>query len=234
MRNFKKLVALSAATVMALTMSVSAFAEVTASSSDSRFGDYADGAVTLASTDMINEDNQWTVVVISADKQNDTLTAEDLYYINQGTSGDTFWTDGMGTKTELEAGDYILRIGGETITSAEDLIEIPFTLTEKITETGKTIVFIWGDVNADDKADATDAGNILGKIVGGTATVGSSEYAIGETVVDDIIWGDVNADGKADATDAGNILGKIVGGTATAGTSEYAIGETVTLTVPQN
>jgi hypothetical protein len=110
MRNFKKLVALSAATVMALTMSVSAFAEITASSSDSRFGDYADGAVTLASTDMINEDNQWTVVVISADKQNDTLTAEDLYYINQGTSGDTFWTDGMGTKTELEAGYYILRI----------------------------------------------------------------------------------------------------------------------------
>jgi hypothetical protein len=123
---------------------------------------------------MINEDNQWTVVVISADKQNDTLTAEDLYYINQGTSGDTFWTDGMGTKTELEAGDYILRIGGETITSAEDLIEIPFTLAEK--STGREVQL--GECDGITAAiDSGDAITILKHFAGSVTLTGDALIA---------------------------------------------------------
>lgn len=152
MKNFKKVIALGSAVMMSLTMSVSAFAAAgTATAS------YKDGFVKLSGTEDINAENQWTVVVISKADQNATLTADKLYYINQGTSGDTFWTNGMGTKVELEDGDYIVRIGGETITNAEDLIEIELTVAT--TPVGPT--YKLGDVNADDAINMGDAAAVL-------------------------------------------------------------------------
>ena len=133
MKKIKKLVACLSAAAIAMTVGVSAFAATAT---------YEDGFVKVADAP-IDAEHQWTVVVIAADKADATLTAEDLYYINQGTSGEAFWTNGMGTKTELTDGDYIVRIGGETITDPGQLIEIP--LKVESSTTGKT--YTYGDVN---------------------------------------------------------------------------------------
>lgn len=226
MRNLKKMAALGAAAVMALSMNVSAFAAATGTATAS----YSGGKVLLDSLADIDATHQWTVVVIDVADQNANLTADKLYYINQGTSGDAFWSDGMGTKTELAAGDYIVRIGGETIDTTDKLIEIPLKVTSG--STGTDFTFLWGDVNADGSADSADASSILGTFVGNPAKVGSSTYAIGETVIDGVIWGDVNADGSADSADASSILGTFVGNPAKVGSSIYSIGESVTITIP--
>jgi hypothetical protein len=65
-------------------------------------------------------------------------------------------------------------------------------------------------------------------LAGGAAKVGSSEYAIGETVKG-VIWGDVNASTAVTSADANDILVMLAGGAAKVGSSEYAIGEEVTL-----
>ena len=167
MRNLKKMAALGAAAVMALSMNVSAFAEVTASSSDARFGSYTGGVAKLANTDMIDADNQWTVVLIDADKATANLAADDLYYINQGTNADDFWlTNGMGTKVDLATlvsaenttKNFIIRIGGETISDSIGIIEIPFTL--KYGSSGE-VTWTYGDVNGDGSVDLDDAMEIL-------------------------------------------------------------------------
>ena len=185
MKNFKKVIALGSAVMMSLTMGVSALAAT---------ADYEDGFVKLTGIDeVINAENQWTVVVIDAAKQNATLTAEDLYYINQGTSGDAFWTDGMGTKVELEDGDYIVRIGGETITSADDLIEI--TLTVSSTPEGP--VYILGDVDNNQVINATDAAWILTKYGNSATVLPTPDYVA-----------DVDGNEVINATDAAWVLTK--------------------------
>lgn len=206
MKNFKKVIALGSAVMMSLTMGVSAFA-ATAS--------YEGGFVKLADIDgVINAENQWTVVVIDAAKQNDTLAAEDLYYINQGTSGDAFWTDGMGTKVELTEGDYIVRIGGETLTQVE---EIPFS----ISTTPEGVQVIWGDVDLSTVVDANDAGAVLDSLIGGNKIYG--DYTIGEAFVGTTLWGDVDLSGVVDANDAGAVLDSLIGGNKVYG--DYTIGE---------
>jgi hypothetical protein len=168
MKNFKKVIALGSAVMMSLTMSVSAFAAAgTATAS------YKDGFVKLSGTEDINAENQWTVVVISKADQNATLTADKLYYINQGTSGDTFWTNGMGTKTELTEGEYIIRIGGETITSADDLIEIPLTIQSEVV----TPTYTPGDCDGMVGITTNDATAIAKALVGSLTLTGDAALA---------------------------------------------------------
>ena len=142
-----------------MTFGVSAFAATAT---------YEDGFVKLADAP-IDAEHQWTVVVISADKADSTLVAEDLYYINQGTNGEAFWTDGMGTKTELTDGEYIVRIGGETITDPGQLIEIPLTVSS--TPVGP--IYTLGDVNLDTSIDMGDAAAVLNHFLGDSLIVQS-------------------------------------------------------------
>lgn len=197
MRNLKKMAALGAAAVMALSMNVSAFAAATGTAKAS----YSGGKVLLNSLADIDATHQWTVVVIDVADQNANLTADKLYYINQGTSGDAFWTDGMGTKTELAAGDYIVRIGGETIDTTDKLIEIPLKVS---TSTGgKTLTFKWGDITLDDSIDVSDA---LAALYYGAGeqknyTRDDATYTIGNNY-GDFTWGDITGDSSIDVSDA--------------------------------
>lgn len=157
MRNLKKMAALGAAAVMALSMNVSAFAAATGTAKAS----YSGGKVLLNSLADIDATHQWTVVVIDVADQNANLTADKLYYINQGTSGDAFWTDGMGTKTELAAGDYIVRIGGETIDTIDKLIEIPLKVSS-----GEEPTYVLGDVDGVPGINANDATTVAKHVAG--------------------------------------------------------------------
>lgn len=143
MKNFKKVVAAAAAVAMTMSIGVSAFAEATAS--------YADGKVNVSGVTMDNG-KQYTVIVIAAEKADATLEAADLYYINQGDNGEAFWTNGLGVKEDLAAGDYIARIGGEDLA---EVIEIPFT----VGAAGE--VHLYGDVTEDEFVDIDDAMEIL-------------------------------------------------------------------------
>lgn len=228
MRNLKKMAALGAAAVMALSMNVSAFAAATSTAKAS----YSGGKVLLDSLADIDATHQWTVVVIDVADQNANLTADKLYYINQGTSGDTFWTSGMGTKTELAAGDYIVRIGGETIDTADKLIEIPLKVASS--STGKEVTITIGDVNGVDGVNTVDANYILAYLAGGSAAVGGA-YSINETVTDvngnSIVFGDVNGADGVNTVDANYVLAYLAGGSANVG-GAAGINETYTITVP--
>lgn len=185
MKKIKKLVACLSAAAIAMTVGVSAFAATAT---------YEDGFVKVADAP-IDAEHQWTVVVIAADKADATLTAEDLYYINQGTSGEAFWTNGMGTKTELADGEYIVRIGGETITDPGQLIEIP--LKVESSTTGKT--YTYGDVNNSGAIDLDDVMEVI------------YYYNFMSSVFDDgaswrITAGDVNKTGEVDLDDAMEII----------------------------
>ena len=166
MKNFKKIAAFGIAAAMTMSMGVSAFAEVTASSTDAKFGSYTGGVAKLANVAMIDTTNQWTVVIIDKDKENANLTADDLYYINQGTGSENFWvTNGMGTKVDLTTlvsesaptKNFIIRIGGETISDTTGIIEIPFTINYNSGE----VTWTYGDVNGDGSVDLDDAMEIL-------------------------------------------------------------------------
>ena len=153
MKNFKKIVAFAAACACALTVSAPAFAEVTTTAS------YNEGIVKLNDTEAIDATNQWTVIIIKEADKNKQLQAEDLLYINQGTSAEKFWAeDGMGVLGgELADGDYICRIGGETISDAGDLIEIEFTVSS--TPQGREIQL--GDIDQENGIEPTDLGLLI-------------------------------------------------------------------------
>ena len=185
MRNLKKMAALGAAAVMALSMNVSAFAAATGTATAS----YSGGKVLLSSLADIDATHQWTVVVIDVADQNANLTADKLYYINQGTSGDTFWTDGMGTKTELKDGDYIVRIGGETIDTTDKLIEIPLKVST--TTEGRTLQL--GDVNFADGIGTPDINAILNHMTGLKILEGDALLVADANQADGVGTPDVNA-----------------------------------------
>lgn len=208
MKKFKKLIAGLSAAAMAMTVGVSAFAAQTGKATAS----YENGYVRLSNTSDINATNQWTVVIIPKAKQLSTLSDSDLLYINQGTDAEPFWTGtittnadstttvsgGMGVKGgTLPDGDYIVRIGGETITDANNLIEIALNVSS--TPTTKT--YTYGDVDNSGKIDNKDAMEILYK------------YARMKSVFDDgAAWrqtaANVNGDTKVDNKDAMEILYK--------------------------
>ena len=231
MRNLKKMAALGAAAVMALSMNVSSFAAATGTAKAS----YSGGKVLLSSLADIDATHQWTVVVIGVADQNANLTADKLYYINQGTSGDAFWTDGMGTKTELAAGDYIVRIGGETIDTTDKLIEIPLKVTSG--STGKTITVKWGDITGDGSVDSGDALAALLNRVGVQESYNIDEYTVnvGDTF-GGYVWGDITGDGSVDSGDALAALLNRVGvqESYSMNGTDISVGADVNITIAQN
>lgn len=187
MKNFKKVVAAAAAVAMTMSIGVSAFADAAA--------EYADGKVNVSGVTMDNG-KQYTVIVIAAEKADDTLEAADLYYINQGDNGETFWTNGLGVKEDLADGNYIVRIGGEDLA---EVIEIPFTVAT--TPVGTTYKF--GDVNNDTAVSNSDALNIM--FYGADMASCFDGYTVGDG---SWIWiaADVNKDGTVSNSDALNIM----------------------------
>ena len=171
MKNFKKIAAFGIAAAMTMSMGVSAFAEVAASSTDTKFGSYTGGVAKLANTKMLDTTHQWTVVIIDKDKETANLTADDLYYINQGTGSEDFWvTNGMGTKVDLTTlvsestptKNFIIRIGGETISDTTGIIEIPFVINYNSGEPS----YILGDSDGDGLIKISDATLIVDYILG--------------------------------------------------------------------
>jgi len=207
MKNFKRLVAAALAATMALALSVSAFAAeptITATSTDTTyFNEYADGALTLKSG-ALTQEGQLTVVIIDAEKANATLTGDDLYYINQGTNGETFWTTGMGTKVDLTtlvnetttSKEFIVRIGG---TNLQNLIEVPLTVTYNAA-TPDTPTYILGDVTEDGNILLNDATAVL------RAVAGLIELSSNQTLA-----ADVTKDSNILLNDATTILRKVAG-----------------------
>ena len=175
--KMKKLVAIGAAAAMSMAMCVNAFAAITVSSEDSKFGSYADGVAKLADDSAIDATHQWTVVIIDAEKENSNLQASDLYYINQGTSAEGFWvTNGMGTKVDLTTlvnettteKNFIIRIGGETITEAQGIIQVPF----KITYGSDAPKYTLGDVDGVTGINVNDATTVIKHLAGTVNLVG--------------------------------------------------------------
>lgn len=235
MKNLKKFAAFGIAAAMTVSMGVSAFAEVNVTSDNAKFGSYTGGIAKLANTEMLNETNQWTVVIIDKDKETANLTADDLYYINQGTGSEDFWvTNGMGTKVDLTTlvsestptKNFIIRIGGETISDTTGIIEIPFTLTFDAGTGRTTIEFLCGEVNNDGVVDLSDVTDLISAYLGGnkkfTSSIGdvlvydSSDFAdadgVAYTFSNGYTWGDINGDGAVDLSDVTDLISAYLGG----------------------
>jgi len=197
MKNFKKIIAGAAALAMTMSMGVSVFADASAT--------YEDGFVQLTDAP-IDAVHQWTVVVISKANQNKAnLEAADLYYINQGTTGESFWTDGLGTKVDLPDGTYIVRIGGETIDDPEDLIEIEFTVSS--TPVGVSVQL--GDVDDSGVVNGGDINPIIQHILGATTLTGKAFFVA-----------DTDSSGVVNGGDINPIIQHILGATEL-GTATY-------------
>ena len=192
MKNFKKIAAFGIAAAMTMSMGVSAFAEVTASSTDTKFGSYTGGVAKLDNVAMIDTTNQWTVVIIDKDKETANLTADDLYYINQGTGSEDFWvTNGMGTKVDLTTlvsestptKNFIIRIGGETISDTTGIIEIPFTINYNSGDVNYKI----GDAYVDGVIDLADYSAVLNHVLGTALITDSVALKNADAYVDGVI-----------------------------------------------
>ena len=203
--KMKKLVAIGAAAAMSMAMCVNAFAAITVSSEDSKFGSYADGVAKLADVSAIDATHQWTVVIIDAEKENSNLQASDLYYINQGTSAEGFWvTNGMGTKVDLTTlvnettteKNFIIRIGGETITEAQSIIQVPF----KITYGSDAPKYTLGDVDGAAGININDATTVTKHVVGSVVLAGN-----------DLLAADVDGVKGVNINDATTITKYVVG-----------------------
>ena len=214
MKNLKKVAAFGLAAAMSVSMGVSAFADTyTPNTPENTTGNYTAPSDTvqenikLSSVNFMNDGEQYTVVLFKVDTNTDgsvniesanrTLVADDLLYINQGTKNEAFWvTDGMGPKgTKLADGTYILRIGGESVTS---VFEIPLIVN------GTKIVI--GDVNGDGKVTAADTGfvNAYCEVSDKEAYNKAVSLFIGQ-IINGYTIGDVNGDGKVTAADTGFI-----------------------------
>ena len=105
MKKFQKIVAIGAAFAMAMSMGVSAFAEdaVEGFVAD-KTHELAEGQTTYSTLKIADypitlgeADTQYTVILIPAVLENDTLTDDQILYLNQGERGELFWAN-MGTK----------------------------------------------------------------------------------------------------------------------------------------
>lgn len=180
----KKFIAMAAALACAMTVASPAFAAVTGQATAS----HDNGIVKLSSTADISADKQWTVVIIPKALQNETLAADDLLYINQGTSADEFWmAKGMGTKGgKLADGEYIIRIGGQAISTAADLIEIEL----KVGSEGRELQL--GDVDFADGIGTPDVNMILDYMLGTIALEGDALAVADVDQADGVGTPDVN------------------------------------------
>ena len=200
MKNLKEIVASFAAVAMVMSIGSVAFADgVTGSIS---VGEDHDTVSLTNYASIVDSSNQWTVIIIHKDKQlSETLTGEDLYYINQGTSADGFWTN-MGTKSVLADGDYLMRIGGTSLPNYE---EIEFT----VSSTPEGIEIQLGDTNDDGTVDISDVNPVIQHILKAVTLTGKAAKAA-----------DTNSDDTIDISDVNPIIQHILKA-STLGTALY-------------
>ena len=204
MKNFKRLAAAALAATMALALSVSAFAEVVATSDDNIT--YASAAATYGNTITAKDGTQMTVVIINKAKANTTLTGEDLLYINQDQEGVLSLTS-MGTKIDLlevdedgkakYAGDYLIRVGYYNESNVWTVAEGEFTVATK----ANAPTILYGDANQDEAIDIYDATLILKNYLG-------TDKIVGETALK---AADANRDNAVDIYDATLVLKDYLG-----------------------
>ena len=130
-------------------------------------------------TDLSAYEGQMTVLILNADTSE--IVAENIIYIDQTAAGEGIFQN-MGVllpegADKLPAGTYYVKVGGENV---ESILVATFTISDG--SEGREFTFTWGDVNGQDGLSQTDALDILSSFVGGSATVGTSEYALGESV----------------------------------------------------
>jgi len=202
--KMKKLFAGLVATSMVAAMGTSAMAE------DVDFTltpNYAEaGTVTVAeAADLATtyEGDQMTVLIFKSDESdNPTASDENIVYINQDVAGAALFTD-MGVKDNsedetivLEAGTYIVRIGGADIIN-NGIYQGTFTVSYE-PDAPDTPVYTLGDVNADGDILLNDATTVLQKVAN-----------IAELTDTQMLAADVTKDGDVLLNDATTILQKI-------------------------
>ena len=225
---------LAGALTVAMAFSSTAFAAVEYGQNETLQVEYDDILNTASvTTNLSSYEGQMTILILNSNTSE--IVAENIIYIDQAAAGEDIFKN-MGVllpegADKLPAGTYYVKVGGENVKS---ILVATFTITEE--GEGKDFTFTWGDVNGQDGLSQTDALDILSSFVGGSATVGISEYALGATLSgtdgSQIIWGDVNGQDGLSQTDALDILSSFVGGSASVGTSQYALGESVTIKLP--
>jgi hypothetical protein len=116
---------------------------------------------------------QWTVLLIDKANESENITDAMILYINQGTNGAEFWSN-MGTKSTLTAGNtYVLRVGGEDITTSDTgtnkvYYEYEFTPESDI---------VLGDVDGVKGVNINDATAITKHVAGSALLTGNNLLA---------------------------------------------------------
>lgn len=227
MKTMKKLVAFFAAATMAMSMGISAYADIIEPD--------------------ISEDNDELIINVSTTAEEqltmmaylvpDTTTEDNIPDYDEDlhtmialdqVAGDPGFTSVPINKDLLEDGKAIaVKIGGSDFELAEFLI-----VYEKEQEM-ETVTVYCGDVDGDEDVDADDATYILVSTVGGKKDY--STYPIGSIIANiegfDLVSGDVDGDGDVDADDATYVLVSTVGGKKDY--SKFPIGGKVTFDVPK-
>ena len=238
MKNWKKAVAAFAAAAMTMSIGCVAFADAV---------EPLDGNVGASLTNpgnYIDSQHQWTVIIIPKSVQNkNALESSDLYYINQGTSADGFWTNMLTKGDKLADGTYLMRIGGTNVDSSNaayddnGYYEFEFTVVSE--DDDITITFTWGDFNADGSVTLADVTNLVVAYLGGNKVFTGQDgytytYASGDIVKNDTTytiekgycWGDINGDGNVTLADVTNTVVAYLGGNKSFTSS--VLGETYT------
>ena len=196
MKNLKKMLAVVTA-ISTMLVSVPAFAALDLSEKDAVIDtftctgeDTTSPSVTASVAASAVDGGEMTFLILNDGAVVQSIQAEDILYINQhtvSTDGTSFTgvinLDRVGDNlTALPVGEYPVRIGYNSKTTGEFAIAEATLKVEEDSAGGTTITIVWGDVNNDESADATDAADILGTLIGYPVKVGTSEYSIGQLV----------------------------------------------------
>lgn len=169
MRNLKKLLAVVSVAAIAMSFATSAFAaDYEINGIKDATVEYANGTVTLEDLGL-EADKQYTVVMFEVDPAQTPVTrdangapilddtkiiddatqnadaASNLLYVNQGDKDATFWDMLMPKGSALDAGLYLIRIGGEDLAKP---LEIVLEITTNVTAENGVVTFeyaAWAD-----------------------------------------------------------------------------------------
>ena len=242
-KMFKKLMAVTATLAIAATMSVSAFAEgeTEETTPATPSASHTAGSVEVKNytkpDTAVDGTTQYTVMVFLDSE--DGISADEIYYINQGSDPSTLLADMRvkattaedgTTSINLPDGDYTVRIGNST----GSVVNVDLKVSTVVTPTTKEITFLWGDVNLDGAVDANDITALVYRDAGGKTTYTSETDGVEFTFTIDsesngILWGDVNLDGAVDANDITTLVYRDAGGKITYG--DYTIDQDTTIEI---
>lgn len=233
MKNMKNLVALFAATVMTMSLGLSAFAaEVNTTVEGDGDATESFNLVFTAPTGGETDIDQLTMIayLVDGDTDEENIPAYDgtqtIVAMDQ-VDGDAGFGSVPVDVDKLDDGYAIaVTMGGTDVGTVAKYLVTYDAETE-------TITVVCGDVDGDKDADADDATYILLSTIGGKKDYAT--YAIGSTIttIDEfnVICGDVDGDEDSDADDATYILLSTIGGKKDYAT--YPIGSEITFDVPK-